>query len=55
LLLTLGCKKFKTIPDEPPICYGQTINAVTQVSQQKTKVSENLSKNLLCYKKSILQ
>jgi hypothetical protein len=44
LLLTLGCKKFKTIPDEPPIYYGQAINAVTQVSQQKTKVSENLSK-----------
>jgi hypothetical protein len=35
--------------------YGQKINAVTQVSQQKTKVSKNFSKNLLCYKKSILQ
>jgi hypothetical protein len=43
----------KTIPDEPPIFYGQKINAVTQVSQQKTKVSKNFSKNLLCYKKSI--
>ena len=35
--------------------YGQKINAVTQVSQQKTKVSKNFSKNLLCYKKSMLQ
>jgi hypothetical protein len=35
--------------------YGQKINAVTQVSQQKTKVTKNFSKNLLCYKKSILQ
>jgi hypothetical protein len=25
------------------------------VSQQKTKVSKNFSKNWLCYKKSILQ
>jgi hypothetical protein len=25
--------------------YGQKINAVTQVSQQKTKVSKNFSKN----------
>ena len=41
--------------DDVLYCYGQKINAVTQVSQQKTKVSKNFSKNLLCYKKSILQ
>ena len=41
--------------DDALYCYCQKINAVTQVSQQKTKVSKIFSKNVLCYKKSILQ
>ena len=49
------CAVNRTLSGVPPSTFNLKMKGYCKVSQQKTKVFKNFSKNLLCYKKSILK